>query len=223
MRCTFCQLDLSAEDLEPGQQVAKCRGCHQVFAIHLPDKTTASQPEKVIFLYEDGKGYMQWPWFHPMAYLLLMAGIVWVVYVLHWYYSVLIEAPVNNAQPVPTHWSSLLLPLIPLAVGLVLTYYAICLFINSTQVLYDGRLVTVRFGPLPLRPSHSYARTSIRRLCSEARLGRGYQPIGYRLMMVTGYESRQSLIGIESDPEVVRFVQQQLELWLQLPAGQYIK
>lgn len=232
MQCIFCQYDIPAQDIELSQRLAKCRSCNQVFVIDLPTPITTiqpamtataslpSRPEKLRIVDENGQGYMQWRWFHPMAFGLLFFCIAWDSFLIFWYSSALFGMGGNGA-PAPFHWLSIIFPIGHVAIGVGLTYYTLCLFLNKTQIIYDGTYVIFRSGPIPTFRNRSFTSEEIRRLESESRFqsGKSGGQTIYQLFVVLADNTRKPLISYETDPALVRYVQRQLESWLGLPPG----
>lgn len=229
MQCKFCQFDIPAADIELSQRLAKCRSCNQVFVIDLPaalvdlppdsggETELPARPEKVQVVDENGQGYMQWRWFHWMAFGLLFFCIAWDSFLVFWYANALFwGGGIGGVNLI-----AVIFPIVHVAVGVGLTYYTLCLFFNRTQVIYDGNFVSKRSGPIPTFRNRSYAREEIKRLESDfkTQTNKGSTHFTYHLYVVGTDNVRKPLLSNETDMALVRYVQRQLELWLQLPAG----
>ncbi len=78
-------------------------------------------------------------WFHYSAIFLVFFCVFWDGFLVFWYALTLGSAPLIFN----------LFPLLHVSVGVGLTYYTICLFVNRTDVLVDRYGISVRSGPLP--------------------------------------------------------------------------
>jgi hypothetical protein len=80
-------------------------------------------------------------WRSPAAYFLIFFCLFWDGFLVFWYGIGLATGEM------PTMF--FLFPLIHVAVGIGLTYYTVCLFVNTTQIRADQRTLKVNHGPLP--------------------------------------------------------------------------
>jgi hypothetical protein len=81
-------------------------------------------------------------WRNPVAYFLIFFCLFWDGFLVMWYG---IGLTVGSDMPV----MFFLFPLIHVGVGIGLTYYTICLFVNKTLIRADQRTLSVKHGPLP--------------------------------------------------------------------------
>lgn len=80
-------------------------------------------------------------WFSPIAFFLIFFCLFWDGFLVLWY------GIGFAAGDVPSMF--FLFPLIHVAVGIGLTYYTICLFVNRSYINVDQRMLTVHHAPLP--------------------------------------------------------------------------
>jgi hypothetical protein len=80
-------------------------------------------------------------WMSPGAYFLVFFCLFWDGFLVVWY-SIALSSGETSAE-------FILFPLLHVAVGIGLTYYTICLFVNSTHISADERNLSVQHGPLP--------------------------------------------------------------------------
>lgn len=229
MLCKFCRYDIPAEDIELSHRLAKCRGCNRVFAIELAaspvmattSATIPSKPDKLKLIDEHGQGYMQWHWFHPVAFVLLIFCIAWNSFLFTWYSHALFGLGGANAARAPFEWLMIIFPIGHVAVGVGLAYLTLCLFFNRTQIVYDGRYLVSRSGPIPVRRTRTFAREEILRLENEARASttKSHTQYLWQLYVIQTDNTRKPLITQVHEPALIRYVQWQLETWLDLPVG----
>jgi hypothetical protein len=234
MKCRYCQYEIPAEDIDLAQHLAKCRGCQQVFVFdpadlpappsHAPMKEAGlpGRPEKLKVVDENGQGYLQWRWFQPAALFLLFFCIAWDSFLVFWYWVALGGA--GQAAPGPFNWLMIVFPVAHVAVGVGLTYFTLALLLNRTQIIYDGRFLVSRSGPIPTMRNLSLAREEIRRLETEWKppSNRSGSSNSYQLFVVLNDGVRKPLVSYAIDPALLHYVQRQVELWLNLPAGKSV-
>lgn len=84
---------------------------------------------------------IRYRWFSPIAFFLLFFCLFWDGFLVLWYGIGLATGDMPSIF--------FLFPLIHVAVGIGLTYYTICLFVNRSYISASQRMLTVRHGPLP--------------------------------------------------------------------------
>jgi hypothetical protein len=154
-----------------------------------------------------------------MAFGLLFFCIVWDSFLIFWYWAALLG--MGNG-PAAFNLLAIIFPIAHVAVGVGLTYFTLCLFLNKTQIIYDGHFLSIRSGPIPVWGNRGMAREEIRGLESGARtqVARGGgSNFNYPLFVVLSDKVRKPLVSYSNDSALIRYVQRQLETWLRLPAG----
>lgn len=81
-------------------------------------------------------------WRNPVAYFLIFFCLFWDGFLVMWY-----GIGLTSGGGMPAMF--FLFPLIHVAVGVGLTYYTICLFVNKTLIRADQRTLSVKHSPLP--------------------------------------------------------------------------
>ena len=142
-------------------------------------------------------------------------------FLVFWYWTALFGGAGGKGGAAPFNLIMVIFPIAHVAVGVGLTYYTLCLFLNKTQVVYDGVYLTVRSGPIPTFGNRSIARDEIRGFEGEMRTqsNKSGPQMTYQLFVVLAENVRKSLVSNATDLALVRYVQRQLEMWLHLPAG----
>ena len=83
---------------------------------------------------------IEYKWMSPRAYFLVFFCLIWDGFLVFWY---------GIAFTTDGDLMMKLFPLIHVAVGVGLTYYTICLFINKTNIEVDHSHVSIVHSPLP--------------------------------------------------------------------------
>lgn len=84
---------------------------------------------------------IRYRWFSPIAFALVFFCIAWDGFLVFWYGIGLATGDMPAIF--------FIFPLLHVAVGVGLTYYTICLFVNRSYIDASQRMLTVRHGPLP--------------------------------------------------------------------------
>lgn len=84
---------------------------------------------------------IRYRWFSPIAFFLVFFCLFWDGFLVLWYGIGLATGDMPSVF--------FLFPLIHVAVGIGLTYYTICLFVNRSYIDASQQMLTVRHGPLP--------------------------------------------------------------------------
>ncbi|PTX98330.1 hypothetical protein DB345_05715 [Spartobacteria bacterium LR76] len=84
-------------------------------------------------------------WFSHMVWFLIFFCIFWDGFLIFWYTGALAGASRGGSHMLPF----LLFPLIHVAVGVGLTYFVVCMFVNKTDILIEASTLTIKTHPLP--------------------------------------------------------------------------
>ncbi len=85
---------------------------------------------------------LNYRWYRPIYIGLLIFTLLWDSFLIYWY-----SYGFTSGDEMPVIY--FLFPLIHLAVGIALTYLALCLLFNSTTVSISNAHLRVRYGPIP--------------------------------------------------------------------------
>jgi hypothetical protein len=145
--CTQCGKPIAAADVNISAAVAKCRHCDSVFHIAAPQKPKAKLTEVagVEIVSSGGETTLVRRWFTPTAYFLIFFCIAWDAFLVFWYSMTLGDA---NSP-----WIMKVFPIAHVAVGLGLTYYTLCLFMNKTYFVLGNAELKIFHKPLPWKGS----------------------------------------------------------------------
>lgn len=226
VRCPNCAAEVPAADVELSTRLAKCRGCNEVFPLDLPGVPAPPQPAVVVDegvppvptgvrVTDDGvTRQLEYRWFSPVAFFLVFFCIAWDSFLVFWYSMALGGG--GNAGPF--NLLMVVFPVAHVAVGLGLTYFTLCLFVNRTRIIVDDRL-RVQHGPLFWPGGVNVAVDQLSRLYCErvvSNTRRGVS-VSFKLMAATADgRAVQLLSGLDGLPRA-KFFERQLEAWLGLP------
>lgn len=225
--CPNCRSVVPAADVELATRLAKCRACDEVFTLDLPGETSAPRRAAVaddgippvptgVRVTDDGvTRQLEYRWFTPVAFFLVFFCIAWDGFLVFWY-TMALGGPFANDGPFGL--LMVVFPVAHVAVGLGLTYFTLCLFVNRTRISVDDRL-RVQHGPLFWSggvnlPADGLSRLFCERVVSHTRRG---MSVSFKLMAETSDgRAVQLLSGLDGLPRA-KFFERQLETWLGLP------
>ena len=151
LTCKSCSKPIPAEDVNIKMAIAKCMACDAVFSF--AEDLGAGQREAAIAerpRVPEPKGFSveNWGsdlvitrrWFTPAVFFLVLFCIFWDGFLIFWYGIAFTQ------KEVP--WIMVLFPILHLAVGVGLTYFVICCFVNRTWIKVSMGQLTVRHSQL---------------------------------------------------------------------------
>lgn len=212
LTCPSCRGTIPADDVHLPSGRAKCRACDAVFRLAGGEDAALAPPPPRLRIPRP-RGIEEMPagqgvayerrWFSFMFIFMIFFCAVWNGFLLFWYL---------------TAWGAgmavmLLFPLLHVAVGLGITYYTICGFVNRTRVTLDRDRLTVRHGPLPWPGNRDVPISRIRQLYTEQQVhsSRNGTHLTYRLSAVMDDGSSLKLLSGIDSAEVPRYLEQELE------------
>jgi hypothetical protein len=142
----------------------------------------------------------------PMAFF----AFAWDSFLIFWY----ITAIASGAPVI-----FIIFPVAHLAVGIWITYTTLAGFFNHTTVELSQGKLSVWFDPLPWPGEKSLRANDIKQLfCKEVikRSGEGSTTTSYHLYALDRQDHQIKLLTNLETPEVVQFLEQQLEEWLRI-------
>ncbi len=128
VRCAYCQTEMPRPKTS-GKAAAYIRT-----VVPLPKGVTVRQTG-------DGVEILR-RWLTPKAYFMVIFCIIWNGFLCSWYMEAFNDT--GNASLV-----TILFPLIHVGIGVVLTYWTIATFFNTTRVAVEHGLLKVSHGPMP--------------------------------------------------------------------------
>lgn len=215
--CPECRAPLAAADVNLDNLVARCRACDGVFRLDLPAPAThavarvarpprdAEVPRPVSLGEHRGLHDLtiRRRWFGPQHVFIALFAFCWDAFLVFWYSMVTGEAP----------WIFSVFPLIHVAVGVGLTYYALAGFVNRTTVRADDATLRVSHGPLPWPGERLLHRRAIEQLyCVEdVKQGKNGTRTTYEVhAQLTGGRHEKVLSGLQF-PDEALYVERAVE------------
>lgn len=218
--CPNCAADIPAADVELSTRLAKCGRCDEVFPLALPAADVPPAADDLlppipagVRVTDDGlTRRMEYRWFTPTAFGLLLFCIAWDSFLVFWYSMAL-----GGAGGGGWDWIMIVFPVLHVAVGLGMTYSTLCLFVNRTQITV-GDSLTVHHGPLFWPGGVTLPADAVRRLYCEQvthNRRRGVS-FSYKLMAATADGRAVTLLASLDGLPKAKYFERQLERWLNL-------
>lgn len=219
--CPNCRSVIPAEDVELTTRLAKCRGCDEVFALDVPAAAPEPRAERMppvptgVRVTDDGfTRRLEYRWFTPAAFFLVFFCIAWDGFLVFWYTM----AVGGGGKAGGFQWLAVLFPIAHVAVGVGLTYFTLCLFVNRSTVTVADTL-RVRHGPLPWPGNVTLPAEAVTAVyCEEVvRTGKRGPNYSYTVKAVADDVRAVTLLsGLDTLPRA-KFFELKLEEWLNLP------
>lgn len=209
--CPKCGKEVGAADVNLAQAVARCLPCNAVFncgAAGHHAKAVVAMPKGFVVDQSGPDFTLTRRWFGPAAFGLLFFVIFWDGFLVMWY-----SMAFAGGGPVLMK----LFPLIHVAVGVGLTYFTACMFLNKTTIRVTHTDVAVKHGPLPWKGDMVLDRRTITQLYCEEHVTRGKHGPNYSYNVWAVLKGdRRKLVSDLSTPEQALFIEQTLEKRLNL-------
>ena len=145
-------------------------------------------------------------WFRKDIPFAAFFGVVWTTS-LYWFYRPDLPLPVK------------IMLLCFLLVGVGVTYYAVCGFINSTRINVNYNDLTLTYGPLPWPNNRTISVPDIQRIYTNKKKYRNTKThtssISYSLVLCLAEDREIDLLGFEQ-PEAALFVEKELKRYLNI-------
>jgi phage FluMu protein Com len=217
LRCERCGSLIAAADINMQSMMAKCAQCATVFAFgsSVPGARTASgglvkpqipQPRGFEVRRDDVSLWLTRRWLSPMHFALLFFCGAWDSFLVFWYSNVPSEAP----------WIFSVFPVAHVAVGVGMTYYVLCGFLNKTELRLSRGSLSVRHGPLPWRGNKELSVQGLSQVfCQQGfhSAGREGQAL-YSVHALKDDGSRVELLSGLPSLEHAQYIEQQVEGFL---------
>jgi hypothetical protein len=209
--CKRCRAAIAAADVNIERMIAKCASCNAVFAFAdqlgssdskepAPARREVAMPERFALYRErvpadldrasSGGPYrdaprperediaVEWRWYKPMFLFLLLFTIAWDAFLINWYFGGAGDGGLLF----------IIFPIAHVGVGVALTYYVACGFLNRTRIAVEGGDLVVDHRPLPWRGRRRLRGADVEQLYCQEKVDRdkhGRPTHQYRLRAVT--------------------------------------
>ncbi|MDP0501686.1 MAG: hypothetical protein Q7P63_16455 [Verrucomicrobiota bacterium JB022] len=143
--CPRCAAPTKAENVDLTSGLAKCHECNAVFDFRTQvggqaviERKPVEMPKQ--FSWQEGFDGLSlvYAWKGASAWFLLMFTLFWDGFMAVWY-----GIAITQGQ-----WTMAAFGVIHLAVGVFLTYFTLCKFVNRTVITFQPSRVTIRTAPL---------------------------------------------------------------------------
>lgn len=219
MRCRVCDALLKAENIDFGRRMASCGYCKAVMRFEVDGETAGprERPEMALperFTVEDlgAEFRITWRWFTYKALFLVFFCVIWCGFLVFWYgMGVAIGAPIIM----------FIFPLLHVAVGVGLSYYCLCMFMNTTRVTVARGRLSIMHGPLPWPGGGTYDADDLQQFYCEHKEhhGKNGTTHAYSVKAKSQGGRRITLIKGLDEPNKALFIEQQLERHLGIEDG----
>jgi hypothetical protein len=226
VHCTQCGKLIPAEDLNIDTAIGRCRACNAVFSFAKAlEQESGGLPARQ-FKAED-RGKVPLPsgirvddqgdqvryvrrWFSSQCVFLLFFCVLWDGFLVYWY------AQAFSRHGVPL--MAVLFPLLHVAVGVGLTYFTVCGFVNSTIVEVGSGVISVRHRPLPWWGNRTFESADVDQLYCRRRIVHGKNTTRevYDLRAITKDGREVKLLSTLEEPEQALYLEQEIERRLRI-------
>ena len=176
LTCHSCSKPIPAVDINIELAIAKCSACDAVFSfaaeLGINERRAAVAQRPVV---PEPQGFsvealgnellISRSWWTPAVLFLVFFCVIWDGFLVFWYGIAFTQ------DDVP--WIMVLFPTLHLAVGLGLTYYVLCCFVNRTRIKVSMGQLTVRHGPLPWPGNYTLNSADVEQLFCQSKFHQG--------------------------------------------------
>jgi len=162
------------------------------------------------------------------VFALVFFCLIWDGFLIYWYKMVVTTFGSSGGGSETFRWLFMIFPIGHVAVGIGLTYFTICCFINKTTIEVGSDRLAFAHGPLPWPGRSDLDATHIEQLyCRErVRHGRNGSHTTYELHAKLRGGDKQKLLSGLTDPDQAHYVEQQIESRLEIAdravAGEFV-
>lgn len=213
--CVECGTPISAENLDLGSLLARCRRCNAVFSFAEklgrkppPAPPVPRRPEvplpRSLEVRRSGKDLvLRRRWFTWAVLPILLFTVFWDGFMVMWY-----AIAFSQGQ-----WGMALFGTLHAAVGVMLAYASLAGLLNATSLAVSAGRLQVRHGPLPWPGEHDVDARDIDQLYVKCCPG-GDGLDTFELHAILGDQAHVKLVDALSESEQALFLEQQLEAFL---------
>ncbi len=216
--CKQCHATIPAGDVNLDRAIAKCARCDAVFSFAhqlAPTPPTAParnrevpMPRRISVLDLGDRLTITRRWRSLAVLPLLLFCAVWDGFLIVWY-----SIASNTNGPA----MMFLFPLIHVAVGIAMTYFALALLLNTTTIQVTPDSLVIRHGPLPWPGARSLDPAALTQLYCRQKTRHGENGRvhhTYSLVADTLDGKTVKLLTGLDQPEQAIFLEHRLEHWL---------
>jgi len=224
--CKSCGAKLAKEDIDFPTGIASCSHCHAVmsFAAELGLKPPQAPPPPPVpeqralvprpaAIQVDDQAHrlrLTRRWFSPVILFLTVFCIFWDGFLVFWYSMAFFGA----REVGPAGLIMVLFPLIHVAVGVGMTYFVICGYVNRTVVEVTEAECSIRHEPMPWWGNRSLRRDQVRQLYCMSHYHRSKNGGGsttYSVNAILADGQKVKLLESLTEMEAALYYEQQIE------------
>jgi hypothetical protein len=212
--CTSCHREIPASDIDIRSKMAKCAACNNVFDFsdQVPSsgggvcRESLGIPKNVEVNYIENGLQIVRRWFSPVIVFLTLFCCFWDGFMIVWFTIAIREG----------QWAMAAFGTIHGLVGVGLTYFVICGYLNRTYVTISYDALSIVHKPLPAPGQKTVNRNELKQLYSKEKVhhGRNGTSYSYDVMAIThGGQTIKLLAGLDASEQAL-FIEQEIEKYL---------
>lgn len=180
-----------------------------------PTPLSAPMPEKITREVLPTGLRFTYRWFGLKFVFFALFCVVWDGFLLAWYASAItgLDGPAGGGGIERFQLTMLLFPLLHVAVGVGLTYYTLCGFLNRTTVNVARDQISVRHGPLPWFGNRNVPAMQVAQVYREeiVRQGKNGPHTSYQLSAALKDNRKLKLLSGLDAPDLALYLEQEIE------------
>jgi len=158
---------------------------------------------------------LSYRWLNASAYFLVFFCVLWNTFLVFWYATATADLDWSKGLDalLGPRLMMLLFPLLHVAVGIGLTYFTACLFVNRTVIDVSPREIRVQVGPLPWRGNLAVAPAQIGQIYREeiVRHTKNGRSVSYHLSVATKDGKKLKLLSGVPSADQALYLEQEIE------------
>ena len=216
LNCHACGKPIPAEDVNIKMAIAKCGACDAVFSFAgdlgaderqaaIAERPVVPQPRQFTVENWGSDLVISRRWFSPAVFFLVFFCAFWDGFLIFWYSMAFTQ------KDIP--WLMIVFPVLHVAVGVGLTYFVLCSFVNRTKIKVGMGQLTVRHGPLPWPGNHTLNSVDVEQLYCRSKFHRSKHGgrYTYEVHALLHDGKKQKLVSGLDDSDHAIFIEQSLE------------
>jgi len=212
--CTTCHREIPASDVDIKSKIAKCNACNNVFDFSSQVSSSGGTisrenlgiPKNVEVNYIENGMQIVRRWFSPVIIALTLFCCFWDGFMIVWFTIAIREG----------QWMMAAFGSIHGIIGVCLTYFVICGYVNRTYITISYDALSVVHKPLPAPGQKTVKRSDLKQLYSKEKVhhGRNGTSYSYDVMAITHSEETIKILSGLSASEQALFIEQEIEKYI---------
>jgi hypothetical protein len=218
LNCKDCGSEVTANNINLDRMIAKCNICNAVFsfATHLghnnfysptAQKPKVERPKSMTVSALATELKISRKWFSPIFYHLAFFALIWNFPVFGVAVAILLSGELATLPFLSLH----------LLAGLGITYMALTLLLNSTEITVNRNQLSIWHGPLPMKKNLIVSANEIAQIYCKEKIRHGQTAtLTYELYALNRNHQRQELVTDLPSAEDAIFLEQEIERFLRI-------